>query len=189
MIQVYLQVLHGSLLTILNVEVELQPQSINRVLHFYNPQKTFFKKHILIDTESPNFQSVKTIAEGGNGSSQELFACCSDPDAFCEIKQIGKSFSVFLKVSSNMSATSRTFCVMLYNQKYLLTPCEIWRISIHSVHRMDHTLVLGQSSALRLTVRGNHINRRVVCYSHTTSDIKVNKFKSTFKITHRYSFI
>jgi len=40
-------------------------------------------------------------------------------------------------------------------------------------HRVDHSLVMGQSSTLRLTLHGNHINRRVACYSFSIPVMKV----------------
>ena len=172
----YLQIEHGTLLAILNVNVELQPHTIHRVMHFYHPQKMIFRKHILIHPENLNIQSTKMeqVFEEENNSSRELFTRCSDPDAYCEIEQCENSFAVFIKISSSLSPTSHMFYVMLYNQEYLLEPFEVWQIVIHSVHRVDHTLTLGQTSTFKLTMRGDSINRRVMCYSYTTTVMKVS---------------
>lgn len=172
----------GNLLAILNVVVELQPPPVNKVLHFYHPQNTFLKKHILVQNKSHNSSRNEGVED--EYGSKLLLVRCSDSNAFCQIKQIGKSLAVFLKVSSSSSAMSHTFYIMVYNEKYLISPCDVWLVSVHALHRMDHGLILGQSSVVKLTLRGNHINRRVACYSHTASAVKVSvcgMFNSTEK--------
>ena len=41
-------------------------------------------------------------------------------------------------------------------------------------YRVDHSLVMGQASTLRLTLHGNHTNRRVACYSFSAPVMKVH---------------
>lgn len=47
-------------------------------------------------------------------------------------------------------------------------------IIFHKLCRCDHSLVVGQSSALKLTLRGSHSNRRVACFSSAGPAMKVH---------------
>ena len=54
-----------------------------------------------------------------------------------------------------------------------MSPFEVWLVILHPVCRVDHSVVVGQSSDVRLMVRGDHVNHRVACYSFSTPVMKV----------------
>lgn len=86
--QVYLQASHRELVGVLELSVDPRPQRVDRVFHFYHPERTFLKKVIDIDTEHPLFtQDFGTErSKSSNNGVGKIFACASDPEVNCEIR-------------------------------------------------------------------------------------------------------
>jgi len=61
----------GEVVSIASVSVEPLPPPVDQVLHCYCPERTFLKKQFTI-----------------TGDHEQVFACCSDPDALCEVSQL-----------------------------------------------------------------------------------------------------
>ena len=176
--QVYLQASHRDLLALLKIQVEPQHQRVDRVYHFYHPERTFIKKHFTINTSDIIAQSTTTRDADG---TPEFFAYCSDPDAISEVKPSTdhSSQTLYLKAAVRASPTPHSLYVMLFNEKHLVSPFEVWLVILHPVCRVDHSVVIGQSSDVRLMIRGDHVNRRVACYSFSAPVMKV-KYKYAF---------
>lgn len=173
--QVYLQASHHDLLALLKVQVELQHQRVDRVFHFYHPERTFIKKHFIFNVNDIITQSHNQPT-AADTNAPEFFACCSDQSAICEIKTgvDHSSQTLYLKAPVKASPSPHTLCVMLFNGKHLVSPFEVWLIVLHPVCRVDHSVVIGQSSDIRLTLRGDHVNRRIACYSFSAPVMKVS---------------
>ena len=154
--------------------MEPQRQKVDRVFHFYHPERTFIKKHFTF-----NLNDIITLSSN-TPATMDLFACCSDPNAVSEIKASAddSSHTVYLKAPVNVSPTSHSLYIMLYNGKHLISPFEVWLVVLHPVCRVDHSVVIGQSSDIRLMLRGDHINRRVACYSFSAPVMKVSSYYS-----------
>ena len=171
--QVYLQASHRDLLALLKIQVEPQRQRVDKVFHFYHPERTFIKKHFTID-----INDIITRSPNGPTTATELFACCSDPNAVSDIKENvdSSSHTLYLKVPVKASPTSHSLYIMLFNEKYLVAPFEVWLVVLHPVCRIDHSVVKGQSSDIRMMLRGDHVNRRVACYSFSAPVMKVGYY-------------
>ena len=169
-LQVYLQASHRDLLALLKLQVDPQRQRVDRVFHFYHPERTFIKKHFTFNTND-------IIAQTSETNMPKLFTCCSDPNAVSEIKPSSStnhsSQTLYLKAAVKSSPTPHSLYIMLFNERHLVSPFEVWLVVLHPVCRVDHSVVIGQSSDIRLMVRGDHINRRVACYSFSAPVMKV----------------
>ncbi|XP_064400169.1 nephrocystin-4-like isoform X2 [Halichondria panicea] len=156
-IKVYLQAAHQEVLAILNVQVEPLPPRLDQLLHFYHSEKSFLKKQLSLSL-----------------SGGDVFVCCSEPEAVCEVKHSSNSGSVFIKVPVQSSpALSTLYIIIYYDQKYLISPSQVWKLCIHSVQRVDHSLQVGQSSQVKLMLRGDHTDRRVACYSCNQHAVRI----------------
>ena len=154
--------------------MEPRCQKVDKVFHFYHPEHTFIKKHFSISAHDITTQlSNQTLTADAN--TTELFVCCSDPNALTEIKASAdrSSLTLYLKAPVKTSPISHSLYVMLFNGKHLVSPFEVWLVILHPVCRVDHSMVIGQSSDVRLMLRGDHVNRRVACYSFSVPVMKV----------------
>ena len=169
-LQVYLQASHRDLLALLKLQIDPQRQRVDRVFHFYHPERTFIKKHFTFNTNV-------IITQTPEANVSKLFTCCSDPNAVSEIKPNGSadhsSQTLYLKAAVKSSPTPHSLYIMLFNERHLVSPFEVWLIVLHLVCRVDHSVVIGQSSDVQLMVRGDHVNRRVACYSFSAPVMKV----------------
>ena len=156
--------------------MEPQRQKVDRVFHFYHPECTFIKKHFNISAHDITITQLSNQTPTADVNMTELFVCCSDPNALTEIKTSAdrSSLTLYLKALVKTSPISHSLYVMLFNGKHLVSPFEVWLVILHPVCRVDHSVVIGQSSDVRLMLRGDHVNRRVVCYSFSAPVMKVN---------------
>ena len=164
-------------MALLKVQVEPRRQRVDRVVHFYHPERTFIKKHFTFSVNDIIAQTDNVAAlNDSDGGTRELFACCSDPNAIAEVKTAGLDPSLrtlYLKAPVKESPGSHSLYVMLYNGKYLVSPLEVWLVVLHPVCRFDQSVVIGQSSEVRMMLRGDPLNRRVACYSFSAPVMKV----------------
>lgn len=123
--KVYLQSSQEDLLAILNVRVEPQLQRVDRVLHFYHPERTFLKKHFVLPTALLHSEAEGTnLPPGLTGlrgistfslnpdiweDSPEVFVCGSEPDSTCEVRTM-VCYTVFLLDKSKLSPAPYTYC-------------------------------------------------------------------------------
>ena len=170
-LQVYLQAPHRDLLALIKIQVEPQRQRVDRVFHFYHPERTFIKKHFTFNTND----IITRMPTTSEANTSKLFACCSDPNSVSEIKASAdySSQTLYLKAAVKASPTPHSLYIMLFNERHLVSPFEVWLVVLHPVCRVDHSVMMGQSSDIRLMVRGDHINRRVTCYSFSAPVMKV----------------
>ncbi len=87
----YLQASHRELVGIIEVHVKPQPQRVDRIFHFYHPERTFLKKVIDVDTEHPLFllnSSIESSSKRARSTPSQIFVCSSDPTVMCEVRSM-----------------------------------------------------------------------------------------------------
>ena len=62
---------------------------------------------------------------------------------------------------------------LLYDDPYNTSLSEIWRVLVHSLHRIDVNSVLGQTNTSSLILRGTSFNRTVQCYTDNDDELMV----------------
>ena len=158
--------------------MEPKRQRVDKVFHFYHPERTFIKKHFTFNINDTVTQTPLNGASitDSDSSLPELFACCSDQEAVCEVKTtMDPSFrTLYLKAPVKTSPGTHSLYIMLYNGQYMVSPLEIWLVVLRPVCRFDHSVVLGQSSEVRLMLRGDQANRKVACYSFSVPVMKAS---------------
>ncbi|XP_058575297.1 nephrocystin-4 isoform X2 [Neofelis nebulosa] len=153
----------GKPIAVLCLTVETQPPAADRVFRFYHPELTFLKKAIRL----PPWHTLPGAPVGRPGEEPQVHVRCSDPNVICETQNVGpgEPRDVFLKVASGRSPESKDFFVLVYTDRWLATPVQIWRIHLHSLQRVDASCVTGQRTRLSLVLRGTQAVRRVRAFT------------------------
>ncbi|XP_045331391.1 nephrocystin-4 isoform X5 [Leopardus geoffroyi] len=153
----------GKPIAVLCLTVETQPPAADQVFRFYHPELTFLKKAIRL----PPWHTLPGAPVGRPGEEPQVHVRCSDPNVICETQNVGpgEPRDVFLKVASGRSPESKDFFVLVYTDRWLATPVQIWRIHLHSLQRVDVSCVTGQRTRLSLVLRGTQAVRRVRAFT------------------------
>ncbi|XP_042851903.1 nephrocystin-4 isoform X3 [Panthera tigris] len=153
----------GKPIAVLCLTVETQPPAADQVFRFYHPELTFLKKAIRL----PPWHTLPGAPVGRPGEEPQVHVRCSDPNVICETQNVGpgEPRDVFLKVASGRSPESKDFFVLVYTDRWLATPVQIWRIHLHSLQRVDASCVTGQRTRLSLVLRGTQAVRRVRAFT------------------------
>ncbi|XP_073459794.1 nephrocystin-4 [Aquarana catesbeiana] len=162
----------GKSIAILRVIVEPQPHVVDQTFRFYHPELTFLKKSIRL----PPWYSLPGAAAGMPGGEPELFARCSDPNVICDTKKMGhgEPQDVFVKVAGGPSPQIKKFFIVLYTDRWLAAPIQVWQIYIHSLKRVDLSCVTGQLTQMSLVLRGTQVVRKVRAYTSHPHELKVD---------------
>lgn len=62
---------------------------------------------------------------------------------------------------------------LLYDDPYHTSLSEIWRVLVHSLHRIDVNCVLGQTNTASLVLRGSSFSRTVECYTDHRDELMI----------------
>ncbi|XP_073417892.1 nephrocystin-4 isoform X1 [Dendrobates tinctorius] len=162
----------GKPIAILQVSVEPQPHIVDQTFRFYHPELTFLKKSIRL----PPWYTLPGAPVGMPGGEPELYVRCSDPNIICDTKKLGhgEPQDVFLKVAGGPSPQIKRFFVVLYIDRWLAAPIQIWQIYVHSLKRVDVSCITGQQTQMSLVLRGTQVVRKVKAYSSHPLELKVD---------------
>ncbi|GAB5574484.1 nephrocystin-4 isoform X5 [Prionailurus iriomotensis] len=149
----------GKPIAVLCVTVETQPPAADQVFRFYHPELTFLKKAIRLPPwhTLPVVLLWEDLAKNPRSMSDVVTRT-----SFVRPRMWGpgEPRDVFLKVASGRSPESKDFFVLVYTDRWLATPVQIWRIHLHSLQRVDVSCVTGQRTRLSLVLRGTQAVRR-----------------------------
>jgi nephrocystin-4 len=62
---------------------------------------------------------------------------------------------------------------LLYDDPYHTSLSEVWRVIVHSLHRIDVNCVFGQTNSASLVLRGSSFSRVVQCYTDHANELMV----------------
>lgn len=181
----------GDPMYLLNVEVEPQPLVVDHSFRFYHGQNDFLKKRILVDSAASGQgggwrQPPGSEGGSGGGGRQPKFAWCSDSSVIMASSghsgQPGMD-EVLLKCRVGAAGTTRSFYVVVYEDQHCTSVFEIWRVTVHSVHRMDIQGLVGQTEreGCSLTLRTQGAAKKVIAMSSHPKELSVDK-EGSFEI-------
>ncbi|KAK1340562.1 hypothetical protein QTO34_019132 [Cnephaeus nilssonii] len=150
----------GKPLAVLLLTVQPQPHSVDQVFRFYHPELTFLKKAVRL----PPWH---TLPGRSRRPGPFFHVRCSDPHVICETQNTGGGVprDVFLKVASGPSPEVKDFFVVVYVDRWLSAPVQIWQVHLHSLQRVDVSCVVGQRTRLSLVLRGTPTLRNVRAFT------------------------
>ncbi|KAF3696625.1 Nephrocystin-4 [Channa argus] len=155
----------GKPMAICQVNVEPTPHVVDQTFRLYHPELCFLKKAIRLPPWN-NPTDVETY----------ISVRCSDPNIICQTRMLvpGEPQDVYLKVPGSPSPHIKMFFVMVFTDKWMAAPSQIWQIYVHFLERVDVSCVSGQRSCQSLVLRGKQAVRKVKCFSSHPQEIEVD---------------
>ncbi|XP_027296825.2 nephrocystin-4 isoform X4 [Cricetulus griseus] len=162
----------GRPIAVLCLTVEPQPHVVDQVFRFYHPELTFLKKAIRL----PPWHTLPGAPVGTPGDDPPVHVRCSDPNVICEAQNVGpgEPRDVFLKVASGPSPEIKDFFVIIYADRWLAEPVQMWQVCLHSLQRVDVSCVAGQLTRLSLVLRGTQTVRKVRAFTSHPQELKTD---------------
>ncbi|XP_061701017.1 nephrocystin-4 isoform X2 [Syngnathoides biaculeatus] len=159
----------GDPIAICQVIVEPLPHLVDQTFRLYHPELSFLKKAIRL----PPWY---THAVGGSNGETHICVRCSDPNIICQTRMLepGEPQDVYLKVPGSPSPNVKTFFVMVFTDKWMAAPSQIWQVCVHFMERVDVSCITGQRSCQSVVLRGRQALRKVKCFSSHPQEIEVN---------------
>ncbi|XP_077405435.1 nephrocystin-4 isoform X2 [Vanacampus margaritifer] len=160
---------NGDPIAICQVMVEPSPHIVDQTFRLYHPELSFLKKAIRL----PPWH---TLTVGGTDAETHVSVRCSDPNVICQTQTLvpGEPQDVYLKVPGSPSPNIKMFFVMVFTDKWMAAPLQIWQIYVHFMERVDVSCIAGQRSCQSLVLRGRQAARKVKCFSSHPQEIEVN---------------
>ncbi|KAM3871709.1 nephrocystin-4-like [Diretmus argenteus] len=159
----------GKPMAICQVNVEPTPHVVDQSFRLYHPELCFLKKAIRL----PPWHDPTV---GDPDARTHISVRCSDPNVICQTKMLaaGEPQDVYLKVPGSPSPHIKMLFVMVFTDKWMAAPSQIWQIYVHFLERVDVNCVSGQRSCQSLVVRGKQAVRKVKCFSSHPQEIQVD---------------
>uniref|UniRef100_A0A146WLA6 Nephrocystin-4 n=1 Tax=Fundulus heteroclitus TaxID=8078 RepID=A0A146WLA6_FUNHE len=169
MIKVTFRAEDGKPMAICQVNVEPTPHVVDQTFRLYHPELCFLKKAIRL----PPWQDP--TAEDPN-SWTHISVRCSDPNIICQTRMLvpGEPQDVYLKVPGSPSPHIKMFFVMVFTDKWMAAPSQIWQVYVHFLERVDVSCVTGQRTCQSLVLRGRQAVRKIKCFSSHPKEIEVD---------------
>ncbi|XP_029910825.1 nephrocystin-4 [Myripristis murdjan] len=169
MIKVVFKAEDGKPMAICQVNVEPTPHVVDQAFRLYHPELCFLKKAIRL----PPWHSSSV---GDPDARAHISVRCSDPNVICQTRMLapGEPQDVYLKVPGSPSPHIKMFFVMVFTDKWMAAPSQIWQIYVHFLERVDVSCVTGQRSCQSLVLRGKQAVRKVKCFSSHPQEIEVD---------------
>ncbi|XP_062419560.1 nephrocystin-4 isoform X3 [Pungitius pungitius] len=158
----------GKPVAICQLNVEPTPHVVDQTFRLYHPELSFLKKAIRLppwnDPEAVGDPDVRTL----------ISVRCSDPNVICQTRMLapGEPQDVYLKVPGSPSPHIKMFFVMVFTDRWMAAPSQIWQIYVHFLERVDVSCVTGQRSCQSLVLRGKQAVRKVKCFSSHPQEIE-----------------
>ncbi|KAL6602616.1 hypothetical protein U3516DRAFT_558860 [Neocallimastix sp. 'constans'] len=112
-----------------------------------------------------------------SSTNNEKFVCSNLNEVASSISNINScTKEVSFKYKSFGSHNERVFYLFFYDDPYLISLNEIWRIFIHPVQRIDINCILGQTNTTNLVIKGLSTPTAMQCFSNKCDELMVNPF-------------
>uniref|UniRef100_A0A1A8R147 Nephronophthisis 4 n=1 Tax=Nothobranchius rachovii TaxID=451742 RepID=A0A1A8R147_9TELE len=158
----------GKPMAICQVSVEPTPHAVDQTFRLYHPERCFLKKAIRLPlwhdpTETPD-------------SRTHISVRCSDPNVICQTMMLApeEPQDVYLKVPGSPSPHIKMFFVMVFTDRRMAAPSQIWQVYVHFLERVDISCVTGQRSCQSLVLRGKQTTRKIKCFSSHPKEAEVD---------------
>ncbi|XP_058498816.1 nephrocystin-4 isoform X1 [Solea solea] len=159
----------GKPMAICQVNVEPTPHVVDQTFRLYHPELCFLKKAIRLPPwHDPTVSDPDT--------RPYISVRCSDPNIICQTRMPvpGEPQDVYLKVPGSPSPHIKMFFVMVFTDKWMAAPSQIWQMYVHFLERVDVSCVTGQRTRQSLVLRGKQTVHKVKCFSSQPKETQVD---------------
>ncbi|KAJ3342983.1 Nephrocystin-4 [Kappamyces sp. JEL0680] len=107
--------------------------------------------------------------------SNEKYLKCSHPDVICSLRTSGdtQSREVSFKYRVGGAPSHNNVYFVFYHDPYCTNVHEIWRVTIHTIHRLDVNCIYGQTNSAGLVIRGRALTRQACCYINLPNQVSL----------------
>ncbi|XP_061625296.1 nephrocystin-4 isoform X3 [Phyllopteryx taeniolatus] len=161
---------NGDPIAICQAIVEPSPHIVDQTFRLYHLELSFLKKAIRL----PPWHTRSAV--GGSDTKTHISVRCSDPNIICQTRMLkpGEPQDVYLKIPGGPSPNIKMFFVMVFTDKWMAAPSQIWQMYVHFMERVDVSCITGQRSCQSVVLRGRQAPRKVKCFSSHPQEIEVN---------------
>ncbi|KAF7647682.1 hypothetical protein LDENG_00168310 [Lucifuga dentata] len=159
----------GKPMAICQVNVEPTPHVVDQAFRLYHPERCFLKKAIRL----PPWDNP---AVSDSDARTHFSVRCSDPNVTCQTRMTapGEPQDVYLKVPGGASPHVKMFFVLVFTDKWMAAPSQIWQIYVHFLERVDMSCVSGQRTCQALILRGKKDILKLRCFSSHPQEIQLD---------------
>ncbi|KAJ3202533.1 Nephrocystin-4, partial [Entophlyctis luteolus] len=102
---------------------------------------------------------------------------CNNSEVVCNLADSGKGQGnlkeIFFKYRIGNAPETTAIYFLLYDDPFHTSLHEVWRVFVHSLHRLDVNCILGQTTQTSLVLRGSSFSRTIQCYSNLPDELLV----------------
>ncbi|GFR44041.1 hypothetical protein Agub_g5201 [Astrephomene gubernaculifera] len=160
---------------VLELEVVPRPLIIDRTFRYYQSERQLLRTTIKLRNLPGSQAAFLTAAPG---ALRNACAACSHPDV---ILGVGSSAlaggpdrdEVYVKYKVGAAPEVAHFYVLLYLDRLMARPVEVWQVFVHALRKVDMRAMIGQTSQASVVVRGV-VSRRVAAYTTHPDELTVS---------------
>ncbi|KAJ3068829.1 Nephrocystin-4 [Podochytrium sp. JEL0797] len=182
------------------VDVVIKPRNyaVDRVLRFFRSEGELLRRTVKFYLSIPVGDGSGTVSKkepgkkGHAGQSSlvtenstihdagnpwKKYVRCSHPDVVISMSDAGKGHGnlkeIAFKYRVGPAPETSAIYFLLYDDPYHTSLHEVWRVFVHSLHRLDINCTMGQTNQSSLVLRGSSFSRTVQCYSNLPDELLV----------------
>ncbi|KAI8901135.1 hypothetical protein BC833DRAFT_579101 [Globomyces pollinis-pini] len=149
---------------------------IDRSIQMYHCENELVRKTIRFPKHSyPTMSYESGVCQiNSDLTTNQLYLRCSHPNVVCSIteKMNDSNYNELnfkYRVSNAPDHTNLYF--VFFSDKYCTMVNEIWKLTVHTIFRLDVNCIYGQTNSASLVLRGRTITRKVICYTSVQNQI------------------
>lgn len=152
------------------------PPSFPLLPRYYQPEQQLLRTTVKL-RNLPGAQAAYFAA--APGALRYMCAACSHPEVILGVGSSGLTAGpdrdeLYLKYRVGPAPEVAHFYVLLYLDRLMARPVEVWRVFVHSLRKVDMRAMIGQTSQASVVVRGV-VSRRVAAYTSHPDELQVDR--------------
>ncbi|GLC73822.1 hypothetical protein PLESTF_001424700 [Pleodorina starrii] len=160
---------------VLELEVVPRPIIIDRTFRYYHPERQLLRTTVKLRNLPGAHASYLASAPG---ALRHMCAACSDPDVILGTGSSGLTAGpdrdeLYLKAKAGAAPGVSHFYVLLYVDRLMARPVEVWQVFLHALRKVDMRAMIGQTSTASVVLRGV-VSRRVAAYTTHPDELLVS---------------
>lgn len=164
---------HGHPVSVLELELVPKPLIIDRTFRFYHAERCLMRQTVRLR----HLPGADVAFPGA--TLRNLAVASSHPDVITGAGSAGlaggesERDEVYIKFKCGAAPEVTHFYVLLYTDRLLSRPVEVWQVYVHALRKVDMRALVGQTSVASVVVRGASSSRRVAAFASHPDELQV----------------
>ncbi|KAG2438730.1 hypothetical protein HXX76_005275 [Chlamydomonas incerta] len=161
--------------SVLELEIVPRPIIIDRTFRYYQPERQLLRTTIKL-RNLPG--AAASYLANAPGALRNVTAACSNPDVILGVGSGALALGpdrdeVYVKYKIGAAPEVAHFYVLLYMDRLMARPVEVWQVFVHALRKVDMRAMIGQTSQASVVVRGA-VSRRVASFTSHPDELLVS---------------